>query len=223
MTSYKKMRENMILGQFLPGLVKSDILIEVFSEVDRENFLSDENKPLAYSDVNLKISKNRYLVSPFSFAKILEAADIKKKDLVLLIGAGIGYETMILSKIAGTVISLEEDKNLFKTAEVNLKKYDLDNVINVNFSHQKGYIKHAPYDVIIILGAIDELNNNILNQLSDNGRLLACRTFNENLEESKLIIYYKHKNNYVERVLFDLNLPKLLSLKAEKNEFKLTS
>ena len=112
----------MILGQFLPGLIKSDILIDVFSEVAREEFLSDEHKALAYSDINIKISKNRYLVSPFSFAKILESANIKKKDLVLLIGSGVGYETMIISKIAGTINSLEQDKNLFEAAQLNLKK-----------------------------------------------------------------------------------------------------
>ena len=48
----------MILGQFLPGLIKSNILIDVFSEVAREEFLSDEHKALAYSDINIKISKN---------------------------------------------------------------------------------------------------------------------------------------------------------------------
>ena len=223
MTSFKKMRENMILGQFLPGLIKNKKIIEIFSNVEREFFLNEDLKALAYSDLNLRIKKNRYLVSPFNFAKILETSEIKEKEMVLLIGSGVGYETMIMSKIAGTVISMEEDKDLFKISEENLNNFDLENVVNVNFFHSDGFEKHAPYDVIIILGAIDEPNEKILKQLSDKGRLLVCETVHSNLEESKLTVYYKYKSNYVKRKLFDLNLPKLLSLKKESNLFKLIS
>ena len=221
MTSFKKMRENMILGQFLPGLIKEEILIEVFSEVEREKFLKDNLQALAYSDINLKISEDRFLISPFNYAKILEAAKIKKKEMVLLIGAGTGYETIILSKIAGTVIAIEEDRELSKISEENLKNYDLDNVVNIKGKLSVGLKKHAPYDVIIILGSIDELNKKILEQLSEEGRLLTCMRLDQNLEESKLTIYYKHNKKYVKNILFDLNLPKLLSLRIKNNQFKL--
>lgn len=217
------MRENMILGQFLPGLIKNENLIEVFSQIAREEFLSQEHKAFAYSDINLKFNEDRYLISPFNFAKILEVSKIKKKEMVLLIGALTGYETVVLSKIAGTVISIEEDKELFKLSEENLKKYDLENVVSVNNSHIKGCEKYAPYDIIIILGSIDTLHNRILEQLSDKGRLLTCKTLSTNLDESKLTIYHKFNNKYVNEVLFDLNLPKLLSFSEADNRFELTS
>ena len=69
MTNFSEMRENMILGQFLPGLIKDETLINIFSAMPREEFLEEQYKQLAYSDSNINIKKNRSLMSPFSAAK----------------------------------------------------------------------------------------------------------------------------------------------------------
>ena len=115
MTNFSKMRENMIAGQFLPALIKKSEILEAFGSLPRERFLVENLKPLSYSDKNIKIKDDRYLISPLNYAKILQAAEIKNKEVVLLIGAGLGYETLILSKMAGTVVALEEDESLFNT------------------------------------------------------------------------------------------------------------
>ncbi len=219
MTNFTKMRENMILSQFLPGLVKSETLIDVFSETSREQFLPDKYKPLAYSDINIKINKNRFLISPFNFAKILQVSEIKEKDVVLLIGSGLGYEASILSKISATVISLEEDKLFYNLAEENIKNLDRDNIINVFGTFKNGYIKHAPYDFIIILGCFDNVDNKLLEQLSGKGKLLVCETISSEVNESKLYAYFKTNTGIVKRQLFDLNLPKLSKSKDIKKDF----
>ena len=65
-------------------------------------------KHLAYSDINIKVDKKRYLMSPYCLAKDNRKSNIKSKDVVLLIGSSYGYESAIISKISNTVISLEE-------------------------------------------------------------------------------------------------------------------
>ena len=213
MTNFFKMRENMIAGQFLPAMIKDTTILDVFSKFPREKFLVDKHKPLSYSDNNIKIKENRYLISPLNYAKILQAAEIKNKEVVLLIGAGLGYETLILSKIAGTVVALEEDHSFFNESEKVLKEYESDNVINVKGEHNLGYAKHAPYDSIIFLGAINQVKSIFFDQLALKGKLLVCQTINDDIDEGKLYIYYNFKNNLVKKELFDLNLPKLFNIK----------
>ena len=59
---------------------------------------------MAYSDINIKVDKERYLIAPYSLAKIIEKSKIKSKDVVLLIGSSFGYESAIISKLSNTVI-----------------------------------------------------------------------------------------------------------------------
>ena len=64
MSTFQKMKENMIQGQFLPGLIKDKNLLKVFNEVEREKYLPNEVKHLAYSEIDIKVSDQRYLISP---------------------------------------------------------------------------------------------------------------------------------------------------------------
>ena len=73
---------------------------------------------MAYSDINIKVDKERYLIAPYSLAKIIEKSKIKSKDVVLLIGSSFGYESAIISKLSNTVISLEENINFHRQAKL---------------------------------------------------------------------------------------------------------
>ena len=66
MSTFQKMKENMIAGQFLPGLIKDEKLLKVFNEIDREKYLPNELKHLAYSESNIKVARDSTLVSPFA-------------------------------------------------------------------------------------------------------------------------------------------------------------
>ena len=74
MSTFQKMKENMIAGQFLPGLIKDENLLKVFNEIDREKYLPNELKHLAYSEINIKVVEDRHLISPYCLAKIIEKA-----------------------------------------------------------------------------------------------------------------------------------------------------
>ena len=98
---------------------------------------------MAYSDLNIKVTKNRYFISPYSLAKIIDKAQINSKDVVLLVGGGTGYESKILSKIASTVMALEDNLDFYNQAETHLKNNQIENVININGNPLKGCKKYA--------------------------------------------------------------------------------
>ena len=89
-------------------------------KIDREKYLGNDFKHMAYSDIHIRVYSQRYFISPFSLAKILDKALINSKDVVLLVGSGSGYESAIVSKIASAVIALEE-----KNFEVDYKKFSV--------------------------------------------------------------------------------------------------
>ncbi len=221
MSTFQKMKENMIAGQFLPGLIKDEKLLKVFNEIDREKYLPNELKHLAYSESNIKVASDRYLVSPFFLAKIIEKSSIKTQDVVLLVGSNYGYESAIISKISSAVMALEEDINFHKQADINIKTNLIDNVVNINGSFLKGSEKFSPYDVIILLGSGKKPSEELLHQLANNGKLMICENYNANLDESKLFMYTKTNKNIIKEFICDLNIPKLIFDEEHRNTFSL--
>ena len=207
MTNLSQMRNNMILGQFLPGLIKNKKIIEFFSSTPRESFLPEKLKSLAYSDLNIKLNNKRYLPSPFNTAKILQEANIKGSEVVLLIGANLGYEALVVSKLVDTVIALEEDINMKEKAEKNLKKLNIENIVMINSNHRSGHKKLGPYDLIVCLVPSIDISPLLLEQLSDEGKLYYCEKHNIYTNESKLNVFYRKGKSFVKDSLFDLNIP----------------
>ncbi len=70
MTNFSQMRKNMILGQFLPASIKNNKILKSYETLSRESFLPNHHKPIAYSDLNVKVTQKRYLPSPLNSAKI---------------------------------------------------------------------------------------------------------------------------------------------------------
>ena len=124
MTNFTQMRNNMIAGQFLPGLIKNSKVLDVFESMSRESFLPEKYKMISYSDLNIKIKNNRYIPSPFNMAKILDAIKFSGLEMVLLIGSNTGYEAAVISKIFNAVVALEEDKEMKLFAEKTAKHFN---------------------------------------------------------------------------------------------------
>ena len=215
------MRENMISSQFLPGLVKNESLLKVFREVDREKYLANNFRHMAYSDTHIRISNQRYFISPFCLAKILDKAVINLKDVVLLVGSGTGYESAIVSKIASTVMALEENINFYKEAENQLTINQIENIVNINGAFLRGCKKYAPYDIIIILGSLQKPSEDLLNQISNNGKLLICESYGYNIDESKLFMYSKINKKVFKEYVCDLNIPRLTYDYEKQTSFSL--
>ena len=218
MTNFPQMRKNMILGQFLPASIKNSKILKIYETLARESFLPNYQKSIAYSDLNVKVSQNRYVPSPLNSAKIFQEANLTGKEVVLLIGANYGYEASILSSMVETVIAIEEDKKLFNLGERNIKNLNIENLVFLNSKHSNGYKKLGLYDIIINIDLSFHINNELIDQLVDKGRIFFCEKHNNEVKESKLSVIHKSKNGFFKQSLFDINIP-FESITNKVNDF----
>ena len=207
MTNFSQMRKNMILGQFLPASIKNNKILKTYETMARESFLPNYHKSIAYSDLNIKVNQKRYLPSPLNSAKILQEANFSGKEVVLLIGANYGYEAAILSSMVETIIAIEEDTKLFNLGERNIKNLNIENLVFLNSDHSNGYKKLGLYDVIINIDLSFHINNGLIDQLVDKGKIFFCEQHNNEVRESKLSVIHKSKNGFFKQSLFDINIP----------------
>jgi len=179
MMDYAAARTKMVDNQIRTTDVTSHSVLNAFLSVPREAFVPAELKPLAYIDQDMQVSPAqdaspaRYIMEASPLAKLLQLAAITKDDLVLEIGCGAGYAAAILSLLAGSVVATESDEALVTKASEKLSELGYDNVAVVSARLEDGYAAEAPYDVIFVNGAVEELPEAILSQLREGGRLVA--------------------------------------------------
>ena len=184
---------NMINGQLITGDVIDETLLDALASVNRSDFVPEQFKNVAYIDEEIALGNGRFLIEPLVFARILKYAAITKSETVLDVGCATGYSTAVISQLAGKVIAIEENKELAAKAKSIFIKYQ-----NIRFFESElksGYEKEAPYDVIIIEGAIEIEPKELFVQLREGGRLLAIEhTSPEKISYSglgKLVEYKK--------------------------------
>ncbi|MEL4374064.1 protein-L-isoaspartate O-methyltransferase family protein [Brucella cytisi] len=174
---FQDLRTKMVDNQIRTTDVTDLAVIDAFLTVPREAFVPAARQVLAYIDEDQLLESEgkqpRYLMEPSPFAKLVQLARIKNTDVVLDVGCGTGYSAAILSQLAGSVIGLESDSLLLAAATARLAEFGYDNVVIVSGELQTGYPSEAPYDVIVIEGAVDFVPDALLSQLKDGGRLVA--------------------------------------------------
>jgi protein-L-isoaspartate(D-aspartate) O-methyltransferase len=110
---------------------------------------------------------------PAAFAKLLQLAEIGEADKVLDIGTGTGYSAAVLARIAGSVVALECDAELARSASAQLAALGVVNAKVAEGPLEAGYRTEAPYDVILLEGAVELVPQLVFDQLAEGGRLVA--------------------------------------------------
>lgn len=176
---FSERRVKMVDGQIRTTDVTSASLIEAMLSVPREAFVGNGQRDLAYIDEDIRISDGangsgaRYLMEPSPLAKLLQLAEIANSDSVLDVGCGTGYSAALLSRIARSVVALESDPALAEAAKTTLSTLGCQNVTVVTGSLPQGHAAKAPYNVIFIGGSVEEVPAALLDQLAEDGRLVA--------------------------------------------------
>tara|TARA_Y100000996_G_C22405795_1_gene595058 strand:- start:122 stop:772 length:651 start_codon:yes stop_codon:yes gene_type:complete len=210
-----KLNKNMVEGQIKPINGISEELLSVFLSLDREDFMPESMKKMAYVEKNIILENNRIILKPDLVAKIAQSIDLKTNENVLILGSSTGYLTAVLSHLAETVIVIEEDEKLLNNSEDSIKKNNINNVVFIKNDIMKGYEDQSPFNAIIIEGAVEEVPNNILDQLDEGGRLLAI------IQEGEVCtakLYINNGHAVSNKKLFNCNLPALNVFK-KKNSF----
>ena len=200
---YAIARQHMVDSQVRTNKVTDERLIEAIRALPRERFVPDRARPRAYLDDDLEIAQGRYLMEPMVTARLIQAAEVKPDDIALVVGAGTGYAAALLSRLANTVVALESEPQLAQRAGWVFSELSIDNAIVFEGPLSAGCPKHAPYNVVYLDGAVEQLPNALTSQLADGGRLVGVQ-----LEQGvgRASLWIKSGNAISRRVLFDANV-----------------
>ena len=154
----------MVESQLRPQGVTDPRVLDAMASVQRENFLPDRTRPLAYVDRSVAIGDGRFLPSPAVLGRLLTEMMLEPGQHVLVVGAGTGYSSAVLNHAGLSVVALES------SAELADRARDLG-IDVVEGPLATGWKKLAPYDRILIDGAVESIPDTIVDQLADGGRL----------------------------------------------------
>ncbi len=170
-------RFNMIEQQIRPWDVLDQDVLELLLVVKRENFVPAEHRSLAFMDTEIPLPCGQSMFTPKIEARILQEVAPQKHENVLEIGAGSGYMAALLAHKARHVTSVEIEPELKALAEKNLAADGITNVKVELGDGARGWAGSgadgAPYDVIVISGALPVLPEAFLQQIKIGGRILA--------------------------------------------------
>lgn len=206
MSDFAHARRMMVDTQVRPADVTSLRIIDAMLAVPRERFVPKARRAVAYVGDHLQISATRWELEPRLFAKMLEAARIDARDLVLVVGSGMGYAPAVIARLAGAVVAHEEDSSLSAgAAEANAACGAL-NVIASTGPLAEGDAANGPYDVIFINGGVGRVPPALLAQLKLGGRLVAVVM--EGVH-GRLKVYHRVGEGFAEQVVCDAAAPLL--------------
>lgn len=162
---YAAARAAMIESQLRPEGVTDRAVLGAMGSVPREAFVPADARPLAYSDRAVPLGNGRFLMAPAALGRLLTEMAPEPGQSALVVGTG--YAAAILAAIGLEVTALESDAAIAASARAL-------GVETVEGPLATGHRKGAPYDLILIDGAVDQVPDAIVAQLADGGRLGAA-------------------------------------------------
>ena len=214
MSDFAARRLMMVDTQVRPSDVTKFPIIDAMLNVQRELFVPRDKREAAYIGENVGLGDGRVLLEARSLAKMLDALDLQKTDLVLDIGAGLGYSAAVMARMSEAVVALEDTPERIAEAQDALTEAEADNVI-LQLGHLvEGAAQHGPYDVIVIEGAVEMVPPGLVAQLKESGRI-ACIFSDAALGTAK--IGYKLNGRVTWRALFNAGAPLLPGFQAARD------
>lgn len=157
-------RAAMVESQLRPIGVTDRAVLDAMGSISREQFLPPSTRPLAYVDRAVLMGHKRFLPAPAVLGSLLTQMMPQRGQRALVVGAGTGYSAAVLKALGLVVTAIESSPELAATARAN-------GIEVFEAPLQTGYKKAAPYDQILIDGAVELIPDVIVDQLADGGRL----------------------------------------------------
>lgn len=201
-------RKNMVESQVRPSDVTDRRILRAMLDIPREAFLPPNKCDVAYADTEVTVSAagRRALMAPRTFAKLLQLAAPEQSETVLDVGAGGGYSTAVIARLAGRVTALESDATLAAATQSALEAAKVTNASIVTGDLSKGHAASGPFDLIILEGAVPEAPEALIGQLKDGGRLV---TFINRGLLSEAVVIRRSATGLSEAQGFTAGVPKL--------------
>jgi protein-L-isoaspartate(D-aspartate) O-methyltransferase len=169
--NFEHMRRTMVASQLRTTGVNDPRVVTAMGQVPRERFVPRDWVPIAYSDALVPLPGGRNLNSPMSLGRLLAQAAPRDDDHCLVIGAATGYAAAVLARLTRSVVAVEADPALVALARDALAGTAVE---LVEGPLERGHADRAPYDLILIDGAVEHVPEAIVGQLAESGRLAAA-------------------------------------------------
>ncbi len=168
-----KDREKLIERLKKEGYIESEGVKQAFLNVPRGQFIPENKRKEAYSDIPLNIGKSQTISAPHIIAVITEFLDISSNDKILEIGTGSGYHLAITAELAKKVYSIEIHEELAEKAKETLDGLGYENIEIEVGDGSLGLPEHSPYNKIYYTCSAPEIPQGIIDQLSNKGKIVA--------------------------------------------------
>lgn len=170
--NYVSMRKDMIKYQLQGRDIYDTKVLDAMLQVPRHYFVPKDKRIYAYSDSPVSIGHKQTISQPYMVAFMTQVLRVGKKDRVLEVGTGSGYQAAVLAKLVDTVYTIEIVEPLGKQAKKVLEKLGYDNVVVKIGDGYHGWKAHAPYDAIMVTAGAEEIPQPLVDQLKDGGRMI---------------------------------------------------
>ncbi len=167
---------------------------DAFLAVDREIFVPNEFKHLAYQLEALPLAASQWISSPLTVAKMTQHLELDGVDSVLEVGCGSGYQAAILSKVCRRVFTIERIDELLKEAKGRFSKHEMHNIFTRFDDGQRGWKQYAPFERILFSATAKEVPEVLFEQLAEGGILIAPV---EQSQDYHLITRYYKRNGRI--------------------------
>ena len=168
MADYARARANMVENQLRPSRIEDPAVLAAMGAVPRERYVPEPLRRVGHGDDDLALGGGRYLIDPLALGKLLQAAAPTGRDFALLVGDVTGYVAAVLVRLVGPVVSLVPP-----SARPLPPEDGADQLVLEEGPPELGVPARAPFDLILLVGAVPELPPALLDQLGSEGRLVA--------------------------------------------------
>ncbi len=164
-------RNDMVRYQISGRGITNNLVLHAMGKVPRHLFVSPEYENDAYGDYPLPIGYGQTISQPYIVAYMTDVTRPDKKKKALEIGTGSGYQAAVLAEIVDSVYTIEIIPELADESRLRLKNLGYNNVEVKAGDGYDGWPGHAPFDIIIVTAAAEEIPRPLIDQLAENGSL----------------------------------------------------
>ena len=201
---FAQQREQMVETQLKSRDIQSERVLEAMKKVPRHLFMPESVRQYAYIDSPVSIGQGQTISQPYIVGLMTQTVDPQPGDRALEVGTGSGYQAAVLGELVQEVYTIEIIPDLAERAEKALAESGFDNVEVRQGDGYQGWPEKAPFDIILITAAPEEIPQPLIDQLAEGGRLVVPLGAEGTIQTLTLVTKVKGevKRTYVTDVRF---------------------
>jgi protein-L-isoaspartate(D-aspartate) O-methyltransferase len=153
--------------------IRDERVLAAMAALHRADYVGDEERTQAWRDEPLPIGEGQTISQPYVVARMTQAADVQPGERVLEVGTGSGYQTAVLLQLGADVYTVELRPALAARAQARLARTFGEGLHARVGDGWLGWPEAAPFDVVLLTAAPEEIPKALLSQLRDGGRLVG--------------------------------------------------